>query len=234
MNELILLTLSVVGVIYLYHVPFSRLEFLLEERGKIHLPDEAYSLRVFFVGRRKISLMGDLPDLRFCKVPDREERLAELFLGELAEEIALVLVRIHTLQNPPLRQSVNHDLLSLSVQQRSPAAIVPGRHHVGPKFLGGLEKSVELDFPVAQHVRVGGAAGGIFIEHVIHHALAVLLGKIHEVERNPDLPRYHLRHETVLFPFAVTVQRRVRVMPVLHEHREHVVPLPLQKKSRDT
>ena len=234
MDEAIVLILSEEGIVNLNNIAFCRLKLLLEECRKIHLPDEAYSLRIFFVGRRKIGLAGKLSDFRFCKVPDREKSFTELLLSELAEEIALIFVRIHTLQNPPLRLTVNLNLLTVSVQQRSTAAIVPGRHHVGPKFLGGLEKSVELDLPVAQHVRIRGAAGGIFIEHIVHHSLAVLFGKVDEIERNPDLSRYHLRHEAVLLPLAVAMKRRVRVMPILHEHREHIIALPLQQQSGDT
>ena len=47
--------------------------------------------------------------------------------------------------------------------------------HVGSKLSGGLEESVELDLAVAQNVRIRGTTGGIFIEHVVHHPLAVLL-----------------------------------------------------------
>ena len=39
--------------------------------------------------------MSYLAHLRLGKVADREERLAELLLRELAEEVALVLVRVH-------------------------------------------------------------------------------------------------------------------------------------------
>ena len=233
-DEAIVLILSVVGIENLHHIALGWLKLLLKERRKIHLPDEAYSLRVFLVCRRKISLVGNLPDFRFGQVPDWEKSLAELLLSELTEKIALVFVWINTLQNPPLRLTVNLNLLTVSVQQRSTAAIMSGRHHVGPKFLGGLEKSVKLDLPVAQNVWVGGAAGGIFIEHVINDALAVLLGKIDKVEWNADFPRDHLRHEAVLLPFAVTVKRCVRIVPILHEHREHIVPLPLQQQSGDT
>ena len=49
----------------------------------------------FFANGRKIRQMSYLAHLRLGKVADREERLAELLLRELAEEVALVLVRVH-------------------------------------------------------------------------------------------------------------------------------------------
>ena len=94
-DEPILLALSVVGIENLHHVALRGLEFLLKECREIHLPDEAYSLGIFLVGGRKIRQMSYLAHLRLGKVADREERLAELLLRELAEEVALVLVRIH-------------------------------------------------------------------------------------------------------------------------------------------
>ena len=95
MDEPILLALSVVGIENLHHIALGRLEFLLKECREIHLPDEAYSLGIFLVGGRKIRQMSYLAHLRLGKVADREERLAELLLRELAEEVALVLVRVH-------------------------------------------------------------------------------------------------------------------------------------------
>ena len=108
------------------------------------------------------------------------------------------------------------------------------RDHIRTQLPGGLEESVELDLAVAENIRVWGAAGGIFIEHIVHHPLAVFLGKVHEVERDADLAGDQFRHETVLLPFTVAVQRRVRVVPVLHKHSEHVIPLLLQQQSGDT
>ena len=111
---------------------------------------------------------------------------------------------------------------------------MPGRHHIGPKPFRRLEKGCELDFPVAQDIRVGGSASGVFIEHIVHHPLSVLLAQVNEIERDADFPRDHFGHEPVLLPFAVTVQCALRVVPVLHEHGEHVMAGPLQEQGGDT
>ena len=50
MDEVIVLILSVIGIENFHHIALCRLELLLQECRKINLPDEAYSLRVFFVG----------------------------------------------------------------------------------------------------------------------------------------------------------------------------------------
>ena len=92
--------IGVVGVIReervvdLDHLTIFRFQLLFQESRQIDLPYETNPLRVFLVGGRQVRDMGYLPDLWLCQVSDREESLPELLLGKLAQEIALVLVRI--------------------------------------------------------------------------------------------------------------------------------------------
>jgi hypothetical protein len=158
----------------------------------------------------------------FEKVTDWEHRLGKLVLVELAQEIALVLARVH-----PRQQTVG------AVRSLLPAAVVAGGHAIGPQTGGGLQEGIELDFPIAEDIGIGRAAAGIFIEHVIHHAGPVLLAQVHEIERNADFAGHHLGHEAVFFPLAVTVQGPFRVVPVLHEHGKNIVALLLKQQSRD-
>ena len=201
-------------------------EFLLEEGRQVDLADEADALRIFLFGGREFGQAGDLADLRLGQVADREQGAGKLFLRQLAEEIALVLVRVGTRQDAvepfPVRSGAFR-----------PAAVMPGGHIVGPEALRGLQEGVELDLTVAEDVGIGGPPGGIFGEHLVHDALAVGFGKVHEIEGNADLARNQFRHETVFLPLAVAVQSRVGVMPVLHEHGEYVVPLLLEQQGRD-
>ena len=104
-------------------------------------------------------------------------------------------------------------------------------HHIRAKGPGGGKECIELYLPVAQDVRVGRAALGILVEHIVHDTLAVLLGKVHEVEGDANLARHHLRHELVLLPFAVSVKGALRVVPVLHEHSKYVIALPLEQQG---
>ena len=108
-----------------------------------------------------------------------------------------------------------------------------GGHEVGAVFLRNPEEGVELDLPVAEHVRVRSPAAGIFIEHVVHDPLPVFLREIDEIEGNADFPGHHLGHEAVFLPLAVAVEGRVGFMPVLHEHGEDVVALLFEEQRRD-
>ena len=47
-----------------------------------------------------------------------------------------------------------------------------------------VQKGLELDFPIAQHVRIGGAAGTILGQEVLENGGPVLSGKITCVEGN--------------------------------------------------
>jgi hypothetical protein len=111
---------------------------------------------------------------------------------------------------------------------------VPGSNHVSAKFAGGLIKGVELYLTVTEDVRIGCSSGGILIEHVVDHPLAVLFGEVHEIKWDTDLPGDYLSHKPVFLPLAIPMEGRVGVMPVLHEHSEDVIALPLQKQGGDT
>ena len=132
MDELVVLIILEKGVKNLDHFALFRLQLLLKESRQVHFPDETNSLGVLLVCGRKVGDVGYLSDFGFCEVTDGEESLAELLLGELAKEIALVFVRVGSLEYSPLGQPIDNDLLPFTVQQRSPTAIMACSHHVGP------------------------------------------------------------------------------------------------------
>ena len=103
--------------------------------------------------------------------------------------------------------------------------------HVGAHLPGYVQEGVEFYLAVAEHVGIGRAALGILVEHIVHHPLTVRPGKVHEIKGYLQLPRDHLRHELLLFPVAVAVERAGGVVPVLHVHREHVQALPLEEEG---
>ena len=60
------------------------------------------------------------------------------------------------------------------------------------------------------------------------------MGQVHEIERNADFPGNHLSYESVLFPFAVSVESSFGVVPVLHKHSKDIVALLLEQQGCDT
>ena len=227
--------------IHLHHVTLLCLKFLLQESRQIHLAHETDALGILLVGRRQVRLCSQTPDLRLADVTNREKCSGKLLLGELAEEIALVLVGVAALENPvnrchtPVAPGLGHQhLLSICVFESILAAIMPGGNTIRPQFLCRFPKCRELDFPVAQHIRVGSPSGRIFRKHIVHHLLAVFLAQIHKIERYSNLAGHHLRHKAVLFPFALSVQGGGGIVPVLHKQSEHIISLPLEQQGSHT
>ena len=196
-------------------------------------------------GGWKIRLLGECTDFAFQKAAYGEHRLRKLLLRQLAQEITLVLARIHALKDAVNRLALRtgnartrlplRDVAGPFARRgkRLLAAVMPCGDHVGPHLLRHAKERIKLDLTIAKHIRIRSAAARILVEHIIHHALAVLLAKIHEIEWNAQLAGRHLRHELILLPLAVPVERRIRIMPILHEHREHVVALTLQQQRRN-
>ena len=92
-----------------------------------------------------------------------------------------------------------------------------GRDIFCSKLLGTFQECVELDFPVAEDVRIRRASFLIFVKHVVYDPLSVFLAEVHKVERDAHLAGNHLGNKTVLFPLAVSMKSCRRIMPVLHE-----------------
>ncbi len=49
-----------------------------------------------------------------------------------------------------------------------------------------VEKRLEFDLGIAQHVRVWRASGAVLDEEVLEHALAVFRGEVHRLDVDAD------------------------------------------------
>jgi hypothetical protein len=93
-----------------------------------------------------------------------------------------------------------------------------------------VEERLELDLLVAQHVRVGGAAGLVFGEEVAEHPVPVLGGEVHRLQRDVQHRAHGAHHLEVLLGGAMTCG--VVLFPVLHEQAgDGVALLPEQQGS---
>ena len=210
----------------LVDVAALRGEFLLEEYRQIDLPDEADALRVLALGRGQPLFGGDAPHFGLEQSAHGEEGAAQLLLRELAEEVALVLVRV-----APGQQTV--DDAAVRLHGLLLAAVVPRGDVVGPELQRLAQEDVELDLAVAQHVGVGRAAPFILGEHVIDHPCAVLLRKIDRVQRDVEPLGHQLGEEPVVVPRTVALKRPRGVVPVDHEKPDDLVPLLLEEPCGD-
>ena len=200
-------------------------ELLLQENGQIDLAHEADALRVLAGSRSQMLFRSDAPDLGLEQMSDRKESARKLPLRKLAEKIALVLVRVAARKQAMNRPAFGPDLLA--------AAIVACRHEIGAQLESRIQKGVELDLAVAQHVGVRRAAAPVFGEHVVHHAAAVFVAQVDEMERDVEPFGGQLGEHLVVVPRAVAFERAGGVVPVAHEQSHHVVALLLEQVSRD-
>ncbi len=138
------------------------------------------------------------------QLAEREEASAELVLVKQVQEVALVLVGVQTLE-----------------QARVPAGavdagIVAGGHEFAAQAQRMVQKRLELDFPVAQHIRVGGAAGLEFAQEVVEDLLPVFRAQNWPGEEECPVRSRLAWHRPSPAP-AVHIRVRVIVFPVLHE-----------------
>ena len=90
-----------------------------------------------------------------------------------------------------------------------------------------VKKGLELDFGVAQHVRIGRATGLVFAQELGEHAVLVVGRKIHVLDLDADHVGHAGRIDPVLARGAVLAV--VVIFPVLHEDADHFVALLLEQ-----
>ena len=64
---------------------------------------------------------------------------------------------------------------------------MPRGEKIATEAFGVIAEHAELDFAITKYVGVGCAAFAVFVEEVLEHLVAILLGEIRVVERNIQL-----------------------------------------------
>ena len=184
-------------------------ELLLQKYGQIDLTDKADTLRVLALGGCQLLLLGNTAHLGFKEVSDREHRILQLLLRELAEKVTLVLVGVATRQERIDLLAIDLALLLTAVVSRSDS--------LGTQLQRLLQEDIKLNLAVAQHVGVWRAPLLILGEHIIDHALAVLLRQIDIVEGDIKAFGNQLGKDLVVVPRALALQLARRVVPISHK-----------------
>ncbi len=133
------------------------------------------------------------------------------------QEVALVLVRVQALEQ-----------LAAAIAVTTPH-VMAGGDEVGAEHQGIIEERLELDFPVAEDVRIGRAARLVFGEEVLEHVVPVLGGKIGGVQLDADAVAHGLGVGQVFLGGAVL--RAVVLFPVLHEQAFDLIALFEQQEG---
>ena len=128
-------------------------------------------------------------------MPYREERVAELFVAELREEVRLVLDWVFCCAEPHL--AISHDVCGIMTRRD---VIVVVSHLL-------LERA-KLDESVAHHVGIGRQSFLDALDSIAHDLFPILFLKVSHLELQPILSSRSLRQLDVL------LCRTRRILPV--------------------
>ena len=125
----------------------------------------------------------------------------------------MILISVHAPQKPA-RPVCAHEMA--------------GGHFFRPQLHGEIQKRLEFDFPVAQHIRVGGTSRPVFIEKQGKHAVFIFLGKIHGVIGNINAFAHVLHIPPIAFGGANAVF--ILLLPIFHKNANHIIALALEQQ----
>ena len=194
----------------------------VQEFAERALANKTDARRILLLRIRQGQLFGDLAHLRFRDFTERKQGLGQLRLVQAVQEVALVLAGVDGLEQ----------LEAARVRRRlAHARIVARGDQVGAQGHGVVEESLELDFGVAQHVRVRRAAGLVFAQEIGEDAVLVFGSEIDGLDIDADDVGHAGRIDPVLARGAVF--RIVVIFPVFHEQADDFIALFLQHPCRD-
>jgi hypothetical protein len=193
-------------------------QIALQEFAERPLADEADAGRILLRGVRQAGIDRYAAHLALGQMTNRKQRARQLRLVQPVEEVALVLGAVLSLEQFEAAVEFAH------------LRIVAGGDAPGTESDGVIEEGAELDFRIAQHVRIGRAPGLVLAQEAREHALLVLGREIDDFEVHADDVCRRHRVDQVLPGRTVFVG--VVVFPVLHEQADDLVAGPLEQQRR--
>ncbi len=194
-----------------FHRAGLRGQVAAEKVAKRALADEADAGGVFFAGVVQAYRFGHFAHFGLVQLAHRKQRARELRLIESVQKVALVFRGVQPAQQ-----------LEAVVGLTYPR-VMSGGDAVCAQAHGMVEKGLELDLGVAQHVWVGRASGGIFAQKFGKHPLFVFRREIHRLDVDADTVGHARGVEPVLTRGAVFAV--IVVFPVFHEQANDRVTL---------
>lgn len=182
----------------------------------VDLTQEADTLAVTTMRIGQAHFLGDAAHLLLGHVAYREHDMAQLLVGDLGQEIGLVL------------DGVDRCGQVFHAVDDSGRGIMARRRHV--KVLApALLKEAELDHAVTHHVGVGREAGLDGAQGILHHVVPILLVQRHHLERQAVTMRDEGAHLDVLLGAAIALVvvhadadvEQVQVLALLLELVDH-------------
>ena len=202
-----------------HHVAGFARQVAVQEFAERAFADEADPGGILLRVVRQADAFGERADVALQPAAEREERARELLLVQAVQEIALVLRAVRGLEQ-----------LEPSVGTLPHAGVVARRDALGTESDGVVEEGLELDLAVAEHVRIGRAAGAVLGEEMAEDAVLVLGREVDGLDVDADHVGDRHGVDQILPGRAVFVG--VVVFPVLHEQPDDLVALFLEEMGR--
>ena len=190
-----------------------------QEVTHLHLADEADALRVFFESHGQVELARQLAHARLGDAADGENSVRHLLGAHQGEEVGLILVRVVPAQD-----------VVFAAGSVLPLGVVTGRDALKTLFQCVVQQHAELDFAVAEHIRVRRSADAVAFQQVVDDAGAVLFDEIHHAQLNAQHAADGARVLDILLPGALA-RDAFLIDPVFHVSAHHLVSL-LHEQSR--
>ncbi len=199
----------------------------LDECGVVPVGDKTDLLAVRFLGDVEAVLPGDAAHLGLQHVAQRKHRFRQLVLGQLEQEVRLVLRPI-----APAQQQV-----------AAPSGVVPHAcvmargHRAGLHLLGHAEEVAELHVGIAQHTGRRRAAVPVALDERPHHLRLELGLEVQHIERETQARGDGARVVQVVDRTATSRGNRTAagvalLVPQLHGETDEVKTLLLQNDGR--
>ena len=155
-----------------------------------------------------------------------EDDACHLFLGQSEEKIALILGRIE-----PFAQD---EALRLALD----TGIMAGGEEIGLQLPRPPQQQLELEPLITEHAGIGSAAGEVIVAETVDDLPLEILFKIYDVKRDIEAFRDPsgvvdiVVGTTAAAGFAIFFRER-GIVPDLHGHADHFMPLLLEQSGRD-
>ena len=203
-------------------------EVAVQELAERPLADEADAGRIFLLRIRQADLGGDAAHLGLRQFADREPGFRELRLRQAMQEVALVFQRVEALEQLERTGAARVGACRFPFPNAGVMArgdlLCAEPHRV-------IEKGLELDLGVAQHVGVRRAAGFVLAQELGEDTVLVVGCDIDVLDLDAEHVGDCRRIDEVDVRRAVLVV--VIALPVLHEDADDLVPLLFEQVRGD-
>ncbi len=111
---------------------------------------------------------------------------------------------------------------------------MPRGHIIGTEAEGGFQKNIKFDLPVAEHIRIGRPARGVFGKHIVHDAGFVVGAHVDHLKGDAEFLGHEQGIVAVFDPRTFIGEYHRLIVPVFHKQTDHIVSLLFEQVRHHT